>query len=149
MSVSDRLRDADILWASGRKVGAYLMLLVATAATARKRYPRPVGDKEAFTRFLLDEMDTVVGFKGFRMGMPMGGGKSKMLEELLYEHFRCNLIHEGTMPEEIFLTPSVDARGLSQNVIVHGDPHGIPENFVLNLRKVVMAAPENAVQHGV
>jgi hypothetical protein len=47
MSVKARLEDAVILWDRGRKEGAWALVLVAAAATSRKRYPRPMRDNGA------------------------------------------------------------------------------------------------------
>lgn len=37
--IRDRITDAKLLWASGRKEEALLLVLIAVAATARKKYP--------------------------------------------------------------------------------------------------------------
>jgi hypothetical protein len=62
MSIKDRLDDARMLFSQGRRDGALLSVLVAVAATSRRRYPRATirRDKEAFIRFLLDEHPAVV-----------------------------------------------------------------------------------------
>src|SRR5258708_24111477 len=39
VSVRERIEDAKILWDAGRKEGAFIMILIAVATTARKRYP--------------------------------------------------------------------------------------------------------------
>ncbi len=102
-----RIEDAGVLADCGRFEGALLMLLVAVAATARKRYPRgtpsvkepkrKMGDREAFTLFLRDEMwrlvrehSDVVEFRG----------EKRSIEEFLYDFLRCELVHEATVPGE-------------------------------------------------
>jgi len=61
MSIRERLDDARILFAQGRRDGALLSVLIAVAATSRRRYPRTtMRDDEAFIRFLLDEHPAVV-----------------------------------------------------------------------------------------
>ena len=140
MTVEQRIIDASILWKAGRKEGAYLSILVAVAATARKRYPRPIGDREAFTSFIRDELKTING--GIGLGLPMTSGKAMMLEDMLYEHFRCMLVHEAELSKQVVLSP--------RNEIVIGSPDdttkpsSFPEGWVLNLQKAVMSAPENA-----
>ncbi len=119
------------------------MILVAVAATARKRYPRPIGDRDSFTRFLLDEMDNFIEPKGFRMGLDLGEGQPTMLEDILYTHFRCNLVHEGQMPKEIILTPPVAEDGTLQSLVRLNGPPGIPEKWILNLHNALCKAPEN------
>jgi len=62
MSIRDRLDDARILFANGRRDGALLSVLVAVAATSRRRYPHSAipRDGDAFIRFLLDEHPVIV-----------------------------------------------------------------------------------------
>jgi hypothetical protein len=43
MSVRERIEDAKMLWNAGRKEGAFIMILIAVAATARK----PQGPRRA------------------------------------------------------------------------------------------------------
>lgn len=74
MSIKARLDDAVVLYENGRKEGALLLILVAVAATSRKRYPeitpsrlytnQTMKDKEAFTLFLKDEMPKILGLAG-------------------------------------------------------------------------------------
>ncbi|MDB4680249.1 hypothetical protein OAK91_00705 [Planctomycetaceae bacterium] len=57
MSVRTRLEDAKILLSVGRDEAAFVMVLIAAAATSRKRYPRDEwDDSEAFRNFIYDEM---------------------------------------------------------------------------------------------
>ena len=55
MSIPDRLADAELLLRHDRHEGALIMVLVAIAATARKRYPNKKFDGDAFCTFLVDE----------------------------------------------------------------------------------------------
>jgi hypothetical protein len=52
MTIADRLTDADVLWASGRREGALLSVLVAVAAASREEWPDVKDDKMRFCRFL-------------------------------------------------------------------------------------------------
>ncbi len=108
IGIQARIEDAGVLADNGRLEGALLLLLVAVAATSRKRYPakprknkpkpskpgQPLTDREAFTKFLKDEperwhltkgQDTFVSFRG----------SAHPIEEFLYEYLPCNLVHEG------------------------------------------------------
>jgi hypothetical protein len=40
MSIMTRIEDADLLFQLGRKEGALLLVLIAVAATSKKRYPK-------------------------------------------------------------------------------------------------------------
>ena len=78
-----------------------MLLLVAVAGTARKRYPQSkYGDRHSFTAFLRDEMSNG-GFWGPKLcllvKMPCDG-RDLWLEEILYEVLRCNLVHEAMLP---------------------------------------------------
>lgn len=161
MSVRERIEEAIHHWAAGRKVGACVPLLIAVAATARKRYPRPTkanpavppggrprpgeaaGDKVAFTTFILDEMLTITGGKmKYNVAFPFQGKGAVPLEEILYTHLRCPLIHEAEAPA-IYFTPSELIDGKSCSVLKLTDPLGFPESWISNLCHVVVTAPEN------
>ena len=99
MSVRERIIDAQLLYANGRKAGALLSILVAVGATSRKRYPKKTkGDRDAFTSFLSKELPKITRVKNFNIKFR---GKMVPLQELLYEFVRCNLTHEAELPEDI------------------------------------------------
>jgi hypothetical protein len=54
LSIKTRIEDAEHLWAEGRKEGAWVQALIAAAATARRRYPRPIPDNQSFKSFICD-----------------------------------------------------------------------------------------------
>src|SRR5258708_2189152 len=54
VSIKTPIDDAEHLWAHERKEGAWVQALIAAAATARKRYPRPTPDNQAFKLFICD-----------------------------------------------------------------------------------------------
>ena len=49
---------AGLLFQNGRKEGALMLVLIAVAATSRKRYPKSIisGDGQAFRKFASEEM---------------------------------------------------------------------------------------------
>ena len=148
--VQARIEDAGILADNGRYEGALLMLLVAVAATSRKRYPRgtpskkdpskKMRDREAFTTFLRDEMwllvkehdDSIV----FR-------GQERPKEDFLYDFLRNELLHEGGIPLD--LQPLDDGAVLS---ISYPDGSGVSFTRLLlaRLNDVVWRAPENSYE---
>lgn len=146
MSLRDRLDDARLLWSKGRKEGAFVMVLIAVAATSRKRYPqsRVKSDGEAFKKFVLDEMGTITGGPSLNVAFPFKGQQSVPLEEILYRHLRCQLVHEGAMPESIVFTQPQLKNGRFCNVLRLRDPLGFPEGWIENLLCAVCEAPENA-----
>ncbi len=91
MSIKARIEDAEALWQHGRKEGAWVLALVAAAATSRKRYPRPIKDNEAFKSFIRDVLPTLM------YGKPLQGTPNPRIvfdqtpvEDIVYEHLRCN-----------------------------------------------------------
>src|SRR5688500_11445430 len=114
MSIKARIDDARFLFAHGRKEGALLSILVAVAATSRKRYPKsPRGkkgpkaatetDRGAFEAFVKTAIHRTWGVENYNIQFR---GQMTPLESVLYEFVRCELAHEGTIPSDIIFTPS-------------------------------------------
>jgi hypothetical protein len=144
VSIKNRIEDAELLWSAGRKEGAFIMVLIVVAATSRKRYPKPMADSKAFKQFILDEMGTITGGPKYNVAFPFKGNDKTPLEDILYYHLRCQLVHEGGMPETIVFTPPKVERGKVFNVLRLTDPLGFPEGWVINLAKAVQEARENS-----
>lgn len=125
--------------------------LIAAAATARKRYPRPIPDNQAFKSFICDVAHVIL------TGLTDGAsptyirfysdnrGDHRKLEDIFYTELRCNLVHEGELKEVGFNestledgcykgTLSVPTRGSAE----------IPDFWVLHLIAAIKAAPENS-----
>jgi len=150
VGVQARVEDAGVLGDNGRHEGALLMLLIAVAATSRKRYPRgtpsknnpakQMGDREAFTTFLRDEIWRLVrehdDFVVFR-------GEKRPIEDFLYEFLRCELVHDGGIPLDLY--PVHDGSVLS---VIYPDGSGISFTGLLlaRLNDVVGRAPENSYE---
>lgn len=145
MSIKSRVEDAEILWKNGRKEGAWLVALVAAAATSRKRYPQPVSDSQSFKSFIRDVTHTIVQgvslveSKNFQVVMDQ-----TPLEDIFYKHLRCNLVHEGELATDIQISRSKLVDGEFQGFFAVGPPNVIPDFWVLHLLKAVREAPENA-----
>ncbi len=148
MSIIERLQDAQFLYANGRRDGALLSVLVAVAATSRRRYPSTrYSDREAFTQFLAEEMTVVTlgGPKQFIVRVPGADtGKhpdEKMpLGECLYEFVRCNLAHEAMLPDNVEFEsaePGVLSVQITDKVI------RLSDTFMDGLGRAVEYAPEN------
>jgi hypothetical protein len=159
IGVQARIEDAAQLAERGRLEGALLLLLVAVAATSRRRYPRDpklvaweksrvgkrpnhsnkyLSDGQAFKRFLKDEHwrllkdeSPIIQFR--ESGFP--------IEDLLYDYLRCNLIHAGGMPQDLHPVQAGD-------VIMVENPDGTAVGFtkllLTRLNDVVWRAPENS-----
>lgn len=143
MSVKDLLEDAHLLWDDGRKGSAFALILIAFAATARLRYPRPILDKESFKRFIRDELSTILGTSDTSVSLFFKGQRVPV-EDILYQELRCQLIHEGELPDSIVFTQKTIKDGVLCDVITLTEPFGMPEAWVLNMARAVSNASENA-----
>jgi hypothetical protein len=149
MSVRERLEDAKVLWAQGRKHGAWIQVLIAAAATSRKRFPKKK-DGEAFREFIREVTPTIIN--GTATAIP--GGISVVfnantsdqmpLDQVMYKHLRCNLLHEAVMPSDVCLSDSRIVDGKLVADLRGGSPLTIPDFWVMHLAKAVADAPENA-----
>ncbi len=139
MSVQNRIEDALLLWANRRQEGAFLTVLVAVAATARKRFPdrKVVSDREAFERFL-------EAAHSIRLSVEYRGDCHR-IEHIFYKWFRCELVHEGGLPIDIEFMPDENPNLLS--VRAGGAPEftlKVSQGWFHHLVGAVAAAPENA-----
>src|ERR1019366_938185 len=109
MAIIDRLEDARHLAAGGRWEGALTMILLAVAAASRAQFPKgtpsavdpkkPMADREAFLAYLRDNSMKVTGPKVSSAFAKHTGvaGKDMSTDEILYEFYRCSLVHEGSL----------------------------------------------------
>jgi hypothetical protein len=144
MSIKARLEDAMILWDQGRKEGAWALVLIAAAATSRKRYPRPMKDNDSFKRFIHDVQGTIV--QGEHPSPPMDTIMlaGVPMEDVIYEHMRCNLVHEAELNQRVALSESKVVHGLLGAELRVGAINELPDFWVIHLAKAVRLAPENA-----
>lgn len=151
MSVKHRLEDAKLLWDNGRKDGALLEILIAAAATAKKRFPRKK-DKNGFKELIRQITPTiydsnfppVIGGGGIKLVFGSDGSSNQLsLDEALYTYFRCNLVHEACMPKNVQFIEHKIIDGKEVDKIIVGTPLQLPESWILNLAKAVAEAPEN------
>lgn len=157
MSVKARIEDAKVLWEGGRLEGAVIQVLIAVAATVRKRYPRPMPDNQAYKKFVLDELEKITNGPTVNVAFYFRGNHRVPLENIIYEFVRCELVHEGQLPADIALTQPVvgDGKpfgkspdgtpydGKLLNLLVLNDVLGFPIGWIWNLVRVVAEAPEN------
>jgi len=114
VSVRARIDDALLLWANGRHEGAFLNALIAVVATSRRRFPdrKSVTDRQAFEMFLESTHSVRLSVE-YR-------GESHPIEHILYKWFRCELVHEGSIPLDIKFMPDEEPGTLS--VCAGGSP---------------------------
>ena len=143
MSIKERINDADILFKLERKEGALLLVLVAVAATSRKRYPKSeiTRDNQAFKKFVSEEMSKYApGWKEDTKVQINFRGRPLWMPHALYKFIRCNLAHEAELPEYISFKGE---KGF--NVTVLNNEQLIISDAIFHyLKKIVIDAPENA-----
>ena len=66
------------------------------------------------------------------------------LDQVMYKHLRCNLLHEAVMPSDVCLSESCIVGGKLVADLRGGSPLAIPDFWVMHLAKAVADAPENA-----
>jgi hypothetical protein len=98
MSAEDRLTDAELLWAAGRREGALLLTMVAVAASARLAHPG-LADRDCFVTFLKTRHSWTISVE-FR-------GEQWDLDALFYKWLRCQLVHEAGLPVDIRIDNSL------------------------------------------
>jgi len=103
------------------------------------RFPK-LKDGEAFRTFIREVTPTIMlGQSPITGGITFVFGEMS-LDQIMYNHLRCNLLHEGEMPQEVQFTENAE--------IFSGMPVRIPDFWVLSLAKAVADAPENAAACG-
>ena len=145
MSIKDRIAEAEILWNKGYKEGAWSLVLIAVAATARKRYPQPTPDNEAFKSFVRSYIPTILhgkpSPKGFNAKIIFD---DKPFEDILYENLRCHLLHEAEISKLVTFSESKIINGKLQATLSVGKPNHLPDFLVLHLIKVIKEVEENS-----
>lgn len=145
MSVVARLQDASSLHAAGRFEGALLMILIALAATSRKRFPvgtrsrtdnsREMGDAEAFKAFIDEEVGDVPILWEF-----IYRGRRITLDHFLYKFMRCELTHNAILPTDIRFVRDREGRF---GTLIDGSGITFTENWIDFLATLVVRAKEN------
>lgn len=139
MGIGDRVKDAEVLWNSGRYEGALLNVLIAVAATSRLRFAnrKEVSDNQAFTQFLEATHQPIRGVE-FR-------GKIESMPRIFYKWLRCELVHEGALPIDIEFLPNEQPGAML--IRAGGAPDYVLQlshGWFFYLVQVVVTAPENS-----
>lgn len=173
MSIREQVEDAIFLAQNQRYKGALTNLMLAVAASSRKTFPdgtksleepsEKMGDREAFTLFLGGRIRKIL-FGDF--GGPETGnsgisvnfkGKQYDMAYILYKFYRCGLVHEGELPEDIEFQPpqtsennglSVSNSGLSVS-ISSGDKMVLDYGWIDLLVNCIVNARCNGDEFGI
>lgn len=137
MGTLERLNDAKFLFDAERYEGALLSVLVAAAATSRKRFPqgtpsrknpvKTMGDGEAFETFFAEEMSRVGKCS------VLFDGKCNPSEFIFYKWMRCSLAHEAELPPHIDFYQEANL-----NVVKIGAEPGPPERLRISYSVVLL-----------
>jgi len=154
MSIRARVEDAIALFAAGRHEGALLSVLIAIAATSRRRRPestpsirkpgKSMGDGEAFEAFLADEMVNICRVQNFNV---MFRGQLHRLEHVLYKWHRCELTHKGGLPNDVIFEAPQYPGGMSV-AVDPGKSLRLSHGWLDGLVNAVVNASENRDQFG-
>jgi hypothetical protein len=107
MTIRKRIDEAIALEAKFPEA-SLILSLVAVAAAARKKYPRPTHyDSTAFTTYLNERGGDFLKFTY--------KGKQKSVADVLYEEYRCNLIHEAELPIHVKINDKNDDMSIGLN----------------------------------
>lgn len=152
MSIAQRVADAHTQYSDGNPEGALLSIATAVDATAKREYGK--GGQANYKRWLTESIGLITPFftglslSGVRLSYnhpeldkkPSVDG-SRSLEEIIYHVLRSDLVHEGSLPENITLT--------ERELGGQDGPDGwlkLPKGMVLGLIVAVVASPVNARQ---
>lgn len=163
MGIKQQIEDAHFLAANNRHLGALIVLMLAIAATSRRRFPKgtnslenpskTMGDREAFTLFLGGRIRHLLfgGYGADEVGnsgiLVSFKGKQLDLAYILYKYYRCELVHEGELPQDIEFKPSTDQNNSGVS-ITSGDKMVLDYGWINLLISVVELAPCNSREFG-
>lgn len=103
MSIQDRIAKADADFAAGDYDNALIQVLIAVAATSKKRYPN-YGDRKAFESFLASDFGPSLGIGGGYIAISYRGN-DESVEHIIYKYLRCKHFHEAEGAPDIVLVP--------------------------------------------
>ncbi len=116
----------------------------------RTEHPSPtLAAQEWGTRTLLDLIEDIIlpnpkpGVRPPKYNIRIPFGKTRRdtnIEDIFYDWFRCNFVHEGTFTPDASLTPRTE-RGDELHLT---QPTGIPEAWIPNLLVALSKTPELA-----
>ncbi len=135
MGIRRHIEDALFLWKAGRRESAFLLAVVAVAATARKEQPTTT-DRAAFEAF-------VKKIRPYPLAI-FYRGEMRPIEEIFYKWLRCVLVHEAEWPADVEFIPN-PAPGLSTIRAAGGDQDvlQLSENWFDDIVHIVVQSPAN------
>lgn len=133
MSIKSTIDSAKLLASNGMHNDALTLVLLAISASSRKEFSKAQipTDNAAFKKFFLINLNQMAHNDGITREEPIHGfeytslGKSSSrtthsLEEIIYEQYRCSLVHEGDLPNDVFfISDGQQAVGFQNREVFH------------------------------
>ncbi len=91
--------DSMYLYKNNRKASCLLLLLCCIDSLAKKRFSNEKSNKKRYTNYLHEKF--IMTFEFEESIRVEEKNKIIPLEEIIYEYFRCNLVHEGNKLENL------------------------------------------------
>lgn len=172
MAILEQLKDATFLAQHGRYMTSLTTLLLAISASSRRTFPqgtksranptKEMSDREAFTLFLGGRIRKILfgdwggpdeGNSG--VAVPFRGAQHDVAY-ILYKFYRCELVHDGELPEDVEFT-SIRESGAGVNLckqgmrvsIGAGNTMVLDHGWIDLLQEVVKNARCNGAEFGV
>lgn len=173
MTIREQVQDASFLAHHGRYIGALTILMLAVAASSRRTFLKgtksrekpkeEMSDREAFTLFLGGRLRKIL-FGGFNApGEGDSGisvhfrGKQYDVAHILYKYYRCELVHDGELPDDVEFTATerhdagigINNRCLRFSIGGAGDKLTLDHGWIDLLVEAVVNARCNGAEFGV
>lgn len=153
MKTSDHIKHSLDACDSRELDKAMLFACIAVDGTAKKMYPDIPQVGERFRKFITDHIDVIeLMFGGIDLKntiFPFKNSKGKVgvkFEDIVYEKFRCSLVHGDELPEGYGITVKL-AEGIQQFIIdIKHQSMTLPESAIYSLGLPCVLAPVNADQ---
>lgn len=159
MHIKQQIDDAIFLFQNGRYQGCLSVVMLAIGASSKKVFPSPPHrDNYAFEQFLGSRIASVLW--GHRLGDGVGNSRvmvtfreeSHLIEHIFYKYYRCSLVHEGGLPNDVIFAPSAgmpEAPGSQWMMIDSGSTMVLDYNWLEVLIRCVTNAECNGAEFGI
>ncbi|HRW58241.1 MAG TPA: hypothetical protein P5048_01325 [Chlamydiales bacterium] len=125
MSIEKRIKESIKYINEDDYEGSILPLSAAIDATAKNEYPAIKGNKKRITKFLREKQGFIT--KYLLMGAELTGNitlaNGKSLEEHIYEHLRCSIVHEAKLNADTLSLEEAPILGCSKKNLKLANRH--------------------------
>jgi len=157
MTIQDRIDDARLLFKAGRYPGAMAMMCTAVAGAARTAFPQgtrsidnpknDMGDAESFQRYISPRIAHFIFSTPWPRSAKECGLRIKFRTEyydfsyILYKWYRCELIHEARLPEDVRLSDARPNPGRFSITLSTGPYLEINADFIESMAAAALLDP--------